>query len=83
MELDKDLQARQQARDLARAAEEAQKTLALMPQQKLNEIVEAVAKAFEQSASELADMAVRETGFGNVADKMIKNAKLKAENKRI
>lgn len=73
MELDKDLQARQQARDLARAAKEAQKTLSQMPQQKLDSIVQAVAKAFAAAAPELAEMAVQETGFGNVNDKITKN----------
>ena len=73
MELDKDLQARQQARDLAKAASAAQKVLAQCSQQTLDTIVKAVAKAFAASASELAEMAVRETGFGNVTDKITKN----------
>ena len=73
MELDKDLQARQQARCLARQAEDAQKALAQMPQAQLDTIVRAVAKAFSGAAPELAEMAVRETGFGNVADKITKN----------
>ena len=73
MELDKDLQARQQARDLARAARDAQKALAQMSQQQLDAIVRAVAKAFATAAPELAEMAVRETGFGNVKDKITKN----------
>ncbi len=73
MELDKDLQAIQQARDLAKQAEDAQKILAQMPQAKLDDIVRAVAKAFSASGSELAEMAVSETGFGNVKDKITKN----------
>ena len=73
MELDKDLQARQQARDLARQAEQAQKQLAQMPQENLNAIVQAIADAFAKAAPELAELAVRETGFGNVADKITKN----------
>ncbi len=73
MELDKDLKARQQARDLARQAEEAQKLLAQMSQQQLDAIVQAVAKAFAAAAPELAEMAVQETGFGNVNDKITKN----------
>ena len=71
--MDKDLQARQQARDLLRQAEDAQKTLAQMPQQKLDSIVQAVAKAFSAASAELAEMAVRETGFGNQTDKITKN----------
>ena len=73
MELDKDLQARQEARCLAKKAEEAQRTLAKMSQQQLDSIVEAVAKAFSAAAGELAQMAVTETGFGNAADKTVKN----------
>ena len=73
MELDKDLQARQQARDLVKAAESAQQTLAQMSQQQLDSIVSAVAKAFAAAAPELAEMAVQETGFGNVNDKITKN----------
>ena len=73
MELDKDLLARQEARSLAKAAREAQKALAVMPQEKLDAIVEAIARAFSQGAAELAELAVRETGFGNVTDKITKN----------
>ena len=73
MELDKDLSARQEARTLARAAESAQRILGEMSQEKLDAIVEAVAKAFEKEAFSLAEMAVRETGFGNVEDKTTKN----------
>ena len=73
MEFDKDLSARQEARLLAKQAEEAQKTLGQMSQQQLDAIVAAVAAAFEAKAEELAEMAVRETGFGNVGDKTVKN----------
>ena len=73
MELDKDLGARQEARALCRQAEQARKILAELPQEKLDAIVEAVAKAFSASAVELAELAVRETGFGNVNDKITKN----------
>ena len=71
--MDKDLQARQEARDLAKQAEAAQKELFFFPQEKLDAITEAVAKAFEAASAELAQMAVEETGFGNVNDKIIKN----------
>lgn len=73
MELDKDLAARQEARELAKAAQSAQQRLAEMTQQQLDDIVEAVAKAFAREASTLAEMAVSETGFGNVEDKITKN----------
>ena len=73
MELDKDLQARQEARILARQAKTAQQQLVQMSQSQLDKIVEAIAEAFSKAAVELADMAVRETGFGNVEDKTVKN----------
>ena len=73
MELDKDLQARQEARDLAKQAQAAQRLLGEMPQEKLDSIVEAVAAAFARESPALAEMAVRETGFGNVEDKIRKN----------
>ena len=73
MQLDKDLQAKQEARDLCKQAELAQKELFFFPQEKLDAITEAVAKAFEMASAELAQMAVEETGFGNVNDKITKN----------
>ena len=73
MQLDKDLQARQEARTLAKQAESAQKELFFFSQEKLDAIVRAVAKAFSAAAAELAQMAVEETGFGNVEDKITKN----------
>ena len=73
MELDKDLAARQEARALARQAETAQHLLADFSQEKLDTIVEAVAKAFAAEAKPLAELAVQETGFGNVKDKIEKN----------
>ena len=73
MELDKDLRARQEARQLVKAAAQAQQQLAQMEQAQLDKIVEAVSVAFCGKALELAELAVRETGFGNVDDKIIKN----------
>ena len=73
MQLDKDLQARQEARDLCRQAELAQRELFSVSQEKLDAITRAVAAAFEAHAAELAQMAVEETGFGNVGDKITKN----------
>ena len=73
MELEKDLLARQEARDLARQAEAAQKQLLLLGAEKLDDICRTVATEFEKKALELAELAVRETGFGNVEDKITKN----------
>lgn len=73
MDMDKDLAARQEARELCRRAETAQRKLAEFSQEKLDDIVEAVAEAFWVAAGELAQLAVEETGFGNVEDKREKN----------
>ena len=73
MEFDKDLKARQEARDLARAAEKAGEILSRMGQEKLDAIVEAIAVAFSAAAPMLAKMAAEETGFGNAEDKTVKN----------
>ena len=73
MQLDKDLQAKQEARDLAKQAELAQRELFFFTQEKLDAITHSVAEAFELASAELAQMAVEETGFGNVNDKIIKN----------
>ena len=73
MEFDKDLAARQEARLLCRQAEQAQKLLLGMNQQALDRIVEAIAREFSAAAVELAELAVRETGFGNTEDKITKN----------
>ena len=73
MEFDKDLSARQEARLLCRQAEKAQKQLRAMSQAQLDAITESIARAFQNAAAELADLAVRETGFGNVDDKITKN----------
>ena len=73
MEFDKDLAARQEARTLCLQAKVAADQLRRMSQSQLDKITEAIAQAFRQAATELAEMAVRETGFGNTADKTIKN----------
>lgn len=73
MKLSEDLLSRQEARDLCREAREAQKVLGEMDQSRLDAIVAAMAKAFEQEAEPLAKMAVEETGFGNVQSKTEKN----------
>lgn len=73
MEFDKDLLAKQEARNLLRKAEKAQAQLARMDQEKLDAITMAVSDAFDKAAVELAELACRETGFGNVPDKIEKN----------
>ena len=56
MEFDKDLQARQEARQLLRRAEDAQKQLGRFSQEKLDAIVKAIAAAIYGAATELADI---------------------------
>jgi len=73
MELDKDLLSRQEARHLLQQAQQAQKILSRMEQEQLDAIAKAVSEAIFRASAELADMAVRETGFGNVEDKITKN----------
>lgn len=73
MELDKDLAARQEVRLAAKAAKKAQHILADFSQEQLDAIVEAVAQAFSKESAMLASLAVKETGFGNAEDKIIKN----------
>ena len=73
MDFDKDLAARQEARILCRQAEAAAKQLRHMTQAQLDAITQAMAEAFHSAAENLAEIAVRETGFGNAADKTTKN----------
>ena len=73
MELDKDLKARQEARDLAKAAQLAQEKLARRDQAQLDRICHAMSLAFARQAGTLAKLAVQETGFGNEQDKTAKN----------
>jgi len=73
MELDKDLASIQEARDLVRKAKAAQAVLAEMDQQQVDRIVASMASAAEQAAQKLAQMAIRDTGFGKENDKITKN----------
>lgn len=73
MELAKDLQSRQQVRELVAAAAQAQEQLRHMDQAAIDRIVEAMAQTAAAHSEELARMAVEETGFGNVPDKIQKN----------
>jgi acetaldehyde dehydrogenase (acetylating) len=70
---DKDLASISQARTLARAAREAQSRLAELSQVQIDAIVGAMAQAVTPHAEALARLAVDETGYGVVADKVQKN----------
>ena len=74
MELrDRDLISIQQARELAVRAAAAQKRFSTFSQQQVDAVVEACAAAATEAAESLARVAVEETGYGNVPDKILKN----------
>jgi len=70
---DKDLTSIAEARALARAARQAQNRLAEYSQEQIDAIVDAMAEAVTPHAETLARLAVDETGYGVVADKVQKN----------
>src|SRR5262249_6613960 len=69
----KDLESIAQARALASAARQAQSQLAELSQERIDAIVTAMADAVTAHAEGLARLAVEETGYGVVADKVQKN----------
>jgi acetaldehyde dehydrogenase (acetylating) len=70
---DKDLASIAEARALARRAKEAQAALGEFSQAQIDAIVDAMAAAVTPHAEAIARLAVEETGFGVVADKVQKN----------
>ena len=70
---DRDLASIREARDLARRAKRAQGRLAELSQAQIDAIVDAMAAAAAAAAESLATLAVDETGYGLVADKIQKN----------
>lgn len=73
MEFDKDLRSIQEARDLAAAGQKAALALADYSEEQIDKIVKNMVRVGEEHACELAKMAVEETGFGIVQDKVYKN----------
>ena len=73
MHLDHDLQSIQSAREIIRNARAAADTLAEFTQAQLNAICAEIAKDSGAHARHLAELAVEETGFGRVEDKILKN----------
>src|SRR5258705_7394177 len=69
----KDLESIAQARSIAAAARKAQSVLAELSQEQIAAIVTAMAEAVTPQAEVLARLAVEETGYGVVADKVQKN----------
>jgi acetaldehyde dehydrogenase (acetylating) len=70
---DRDLASIGEARALARAARLAQPALAELSQEQIDTVVGAMAAAATAQAEPLARLAVEETGFGSMADKVQKN----------
>src|SRR6185436_386747 len=76
---EQDTQSVEQARDLVELAAKAQKILGTFSQERVDEIVGAMARAALEDAYRLGEMAHLETGFGVAADKATKN-RFSAEN---
>jgi len=70
---DKDLQGVQEVRRLCAKAKEAQLAFKEFSQEEVDKIVAAMAEAGYQASERLAQVAVEETGYGNVPDKTKKN----------
>src|SRR3954466_13003538 len=70
---DRDLASIAEARALARRAKQAWLELAEFSQEKIDAIVDAMAAAPTPQAEAFARLAVEETGYGVVADKIQKN----------
>ena len=64
MILDKDLLSIQEARELARKAQEAQLEYKHFSQEQVDKIIKAMADAGYEASERLAKMAVEESGFG-------------------
>ncbi|MCH1624023.1 acetaldehyde dehydrogenase (acetylating) [Fredinandcohnia quinoae] len=73
MELDRDLLSIQEVRNKVTLSKIAQEKLEQHSQNNIDKIVFNMVEKAVQHATELAELAVEETGFGNVRDKVIKN----------
>jgi len=70
---DYDLQSVQETRNLARQAKLAQTQLATFNCEQIDKIIRNMVRVAEENAVSLAKLAVEETGFGKVEDKIFKN----------
>jgi len=73
MGFDTDLQSIQEVRDALKRAKAAQTQLEEMSQAQIDAVIAEMANEVRRSATVLAELAVQETGFGNVPDKEAKN----------
>ncbi len=71
--MDKDLESIQQARRLVERARIAADEFAHADQETVDAVVDAMGKAAEAAAADLARLAVDETGMGRYEDKIVKN----------
>jgi acetaldehyde dehydrogenase (acetylating) len=71
--MDKDLESIQEARNLAKLAREAQKSLSEFSQEKIDKIVKKMAERGREEAERLARLACEETKLGVYEDKVTKN----------
>lgn len=71
--MDRDLESIQEVRRLVEKAAEAQKILEGFSQERIDTVVASMAEAARQNAEPLARLAVEETTYGVVADKVEKN----------
>jgi acetaldehyde dehydrogenase (acetylating) len=76
---ERDLKSVEQVRELVELAVQAQKTLATFSQERIDEIIDAMARVAQADAYRLGEMAHLETGYGVAADKAVKN-RFSAEN---
>ncbi len=72
-ELDPDLRALQEVRDLVERASRAQAAVARYSQERIDAVCQAMTRAAAGAAYELAKLAVEETGIGRVHYKILKN----------
>jgi acetaldehyde dehydrogenase (acetylating) len=70
---DRDLRSMQEARDKARAGARAAEEIATFSEEKIDFILQNMVRVAEANKVMLAEMAHKETGFGNVYDKTFKN----------
>ncbi len=73
MNYDRDLNSIQEARALAAKAKEAQLAFSHYSQPQVDQIIKAMAEAGYAASEKLAKLAVEESGFGKIEDKIIKN----------
>lgn len=71
--IDDDLKSINSARRCAESAFDAYRKFSRTDPQRIDEIVDAMARSIEPEAKRLGEMAVEETGYGNVTDKRVKN----------